>query len=69
MTPMRKRLLAPRTLFALAAVTMTEAAEPETNARRLILLSFSIVYLFDEFEMKAREVYKVEGEIASARCR
>jgi hypothetical protein len=67
MTPMRKRLFAPRTLFALAAAPMTEAAEPETNARRLILLSFSIVYLFDEFEMKAREVYRVEGEIASAR--
>jgi hypothetical protein len=34
------------TLFALAAVATIEAVEADTNARRLILLAFSIIYLF-----------------------
>src|SRR5215475_12333207 len=42
MIPTRRRLFAPRTLFALAAVATIEAAEADTNARRLILLVFSI---------------------------
>jgi hypothetical protein len=67
MIPTRRRLFAPITLFALAAVATIEAAEADTNARRLILLAFSIIYLFNEFKLRRHAVYKFAAEIASAR--
>src|SRR5215510_4329157 len=65
MIPTRRRSFAPRTLFALAAVATIEAAEADTNSRRLILLAFSIAYLVNEFKLRIRAVYKVAAEIAS----
>jgi hypothetical protein len=66
MIPTRRRSFAPRTLFALAAVATIEAAEADTNTRRLILPSFSIAYQFNKFKFRRRAVYRVELEIASA---
>jgi hypothetical protein len=65
MIPTRRRLFAPRTLVALAAVATIEAAEADTKVRRLILLAFSIAYLVNEFKLRRRAVYKVVAEIAS----
>jgi hypothetical protein len=54
MIPTRRRLFAPRTLFALAAVATIEAAEADTNARRLILLAFSIIYIVEANQYRER---------------